>query len=143
MGEVLFAVHLGGGEVRPTSNAQLSREQHAPLWFLIHRRSMDVDFEETNRRQNGAFVVAVFHQRDRCVCPSLDVVSVRYDGYGQLSLRPRSVHDATPDLGRSSSARRIPSAPGFTPLGETKLQRTMPAPSMTNNARSLVPSCAL
>src|SRR5713226_7931472 len=66
----------------------------------------------------GAFVVAVFHQRNRCVSPSLDVVSVRYDGYGQLSLRPRSVHDATPDLARSSSARRIPSAPGCGPLGE-------------------------
>src|SRR5437879_8328077 len=91
----------------------------------------------------GAFVVAVFHQRDWCVSTSLDVVSVRYNGYGQLSLRPRSVHDATPDPARSSSARRIPSAPGFTPLGETKLQRTMPAPSMTNNARSLVPSSSL
>src|SRR5260370_27479681 len=91
----------------------------------------------------GAFVVPVFHQRDRCVSPSLDVVSVRYDGHRQLSLRPGSVHDATPDLVRSSSARRIPSAPGFTPLGETQLQRTMPTPSMTNNARSLVPSSAL
>src|SRR5260370_21783508 len=91
----------------------------------------------------GAFVVAVFHQRDRCAIWSLDVVSVRRDGHGQLSLRPRSVHDATPDLARSSSARRIPSAPGFTPLGDTKLQRTMPAPSMTNKARSLVPSSAL
>src|SRR5216684_6627430 len=91
----------------------------------------------------GAFVVAIFHQRDWCVSPSLDVVSVRHDGHRQLSLRPCSVHDPTPDLARSSSARRIPSAPGFTPLGETKLQRTIPAPSMTNNARSLVPSCAL
>ena len=47
----MFAVHLGGGELRPTSNAQLSREQHPPLWLLIPRRPMDVDFEETNRRQ--------------------------------------------------------------------------------------------
>src|SRR5258708_35110934 len=91
----------------------------------------------------GAFVVAVFHQRDRCAIRSLDVVSIRRDWHGHLSLRPNGIHDATAGPPRSSSARRIPSAPGFTPLGETKLQRTIPAPSMTNNARSLVPSSSL
>src|SRR5712691_9230507 len=91
----------------------------------------------------GAFIVAVFHQRDWRVSPSLDVVSVRRDGHGHLSLRPNGIHDATAGPAMASSARRIPSAPGFTPLGETSLQRTMPAPSMTNSARSLVPSCWL
>src|SRR5260370_25665923 len=104
---------------------------------------LDVLDDRVRSSAKWAFVVAVFHQRDWCVSSSLDVVSVRYNGYGQVSLRPRSVHDATPDPARSPSARRIPSAPGFTPLGETKLQRTMPAPSMTYNARSLGPSCAL
>src|SRR6266852_3486959 len=67
----------------------------------------------------GAFVVAVFHQGDWCVSPSLDVVSVRRDGHGHLSLPPNGIHDATAGPARVSSARRIPSAPGFTPLGET------------------------
>src|SRR5216683_8008908 len=104
-----------------------------------------LDFLDDGVRSSaiGSFVVAVFHQRDRCGIRALDVVSVRRDGHGQLSLRPNGIHDATAGPARSSSARRIPSAPGFTPLGETKLQRTMPAPSMTNNARSLVPSSSL
>src|SRR5260370_17138363 len=87
----------------------------------------------------GAFVVAVFHQRDRCAIWSLDVVSVRYDGYGQLSLRARSVHDATPDLARSSSARRIPSAPGFTPLPEPHPHPPIPPPPLPNTPPPLPP----
>src|SRR5438876_9021890 len=104
---------------------------------------LDVFDDRVRSSAKWAFIVAVFHQRDRRVSPSLDVVSVRRDGHSEVRLRVRSVHDPTPDLARSSSARRIPSAPGFTPLGETKLQRTTPAPSMTNKARSLVPSCSL
>src|ERR1700738_1878097 len=43
----------------------------------------------------GAFVVAVFPQRARCGIRTLDVVSVRRDGQGHLSLGPNGIHDAT------------------------------------------------
>src|SRR4029453_4112243 len=82
----------------------------------------------------GALVVAVLHEGHVRVGRSLDVVAIV--GYRQreccLPLRPHE--------GSSSSARRIPSAPGLTPTGETKLPGMMPPGSISYQARSLVPS---
>ena len=47
-------------------------------------------------------------------------------------------HDAPPES--DSRARKTPSAPGLTPIGETWLQWTTPSGLMTNRARSLTPS---
>src|ERR1700738_4855839 len=65
----------------------------------------------------GAFVVAVFHQRDWCAIRSLDVVSVRRDGHGQLNSGrrafmtpppvrpgPRALEESHPHLGSLRSA---------------------------------------
>jgi Tol biopolymer transport system component len=42
----------------------------------------------------------------------------------------------------ASSAVKSPVAPGFSPSGETSLQRITPSRSMTNSARSLMPICS-
>src|SRR3954454_23089369 len=78
-----------------------------------------------------ALVVAVLDQRDRRVRRSLDVVAAFADGDSQPGFPGRACHDASPP--RSSRAWRMPSAPGLTPTGDTKLQRTTPSPSMTNS----------
>src|SRR5262249_28735010 len=61
----------------------------------------------------GAFVVAVLEQCDRRVRRPLNVIAAFGDGHREARLPDRS------HFGSSSSAFRIPSAPGFIPTGET------------------------
>src|SRR6185295_8923321 len=89
-----------------------------------------------------ALVVAVLDQRHRRVGGALDVVALGVDRNGERRLPARRGHVAS-SFCRSSSAARIPSAPGLTLLGETKLQLTTPSPSSTNSARRLVPASSL
>ena len=65
----------------------------------------------------GTFVVAVFNQRDGRVNRPLNVVApgVR-KGQG---FRGGAAHFASDLLCNSSNADKMPSAPGFTPTGET------------------------
>src|SRR5690606_23140298 len=50
---------------------------------------------------------------------------------------PGHVHDAPSLASMLSGARRMPSAPGLTPTGETRLQQIEPSVSITNSGRSL------
>ena len=61
----------------------------------------------------GAFVVAVLEERHGCVRRSLNMVASLCHGQRERGFPGRS-HE-----GSSSSARRIPSAPGLTPTGDT------------------------
>src|SRR5439155_5783374 len=66
-----------------------------------------------------ALVVAVLDERHRRVARSLDVIPFLRHGQDQAGFPSRGSHRATPFAARSSSARRMPSAPGFTSVGET------------------------
>src|SRR5436190_2125383 len=80
----------------------------------------------------------VLDDRHRRVRRSLNVVPVFADRHRQAGA-PLGCAHAAPSLPRFSRARRIPSAPGFTPTGDTYPQRTIPSASITYRARSLVP----
>ena len=66
----------------------------------------------------GTLVVAVFDEGDPSITRPLDVIPVLRHRQGQLGLPLRGPHEATPFIARSSSACRMPSAPGFTPTGD-------------------------
>src|ERR1043165_8309953 len=85
----------------------------------------------------GTFEVPILDQRHRSASVAPAVVGL-VDRPGKTRLLFRS-HE-TPAGESASNARRMPSAPGFTPTGERWLQRTMPPPSITYSARSVVPS---
>src|SRR5882672_2086217 len=80
-----------------------------------------------------AFVVTVFDEGDRSVVGARAVV-----GIGDR--RPEATHRASVRAPIASSASKIPSAPGFTPIGETNDQRMMPSASITKSARSHSPT---
>jgi hypothetical protein len=61
------------------------------------------------------------------------------DRYGQSWTFENDGHAGTEAAAIDSSAARIPSAPGLTPIGDRWLQRMTPSSSMTNSARSLIP----
>src|ERR1700683_847071 len=70
-----------------------------------------------------AFVIPVFDQSHRRRCGTLDMI-IFADRNGQAHAGLR---------GNASSALKIPSAPGLTPTGDTKLHWIMPSLSMTNS----------
>src|SRR5262249_28658953 len=82
-----------------------------------------------------ALVVAILDQGDRRVLRTLAVISLG-------NRRGQAAHRFPFPVPSPSKASRMPSAPGFTATGETYAQRIMPSASMTNSARSLVPSSA-
>src|SRR3954466_14198511 len=63
-------------------------------------------------------VVPVLDERDRSVGRAIDVVAALRHRHRQRGCPLRGAHDPSP-LPRLSSARRMPSAPGLTPTGET------------------------
>src|SRR5438128_133714 len=65
-----------------------------------------------------ALVVAVLDERHGRLHRTLDVVPLCADRHGECRLPPGRAH-AAPVSPRLSRARRIPSAPGFTPTGGT------------------------
>src|SRR5436190_7196695 len=67
----------------------------------------------------GALIVAVLHEAHRCIRRPLDVVPLLRHRQDQTGLPSRGSHRATPFAARSSSAIKMPSAPGFTSVGET------------------------
>src|SRR6266404_9543125 len=65
-----------------------------------------------------ALVIAVFHERNRGGCRSLNVIA--FPHRDRQPGHPLCSHAVTSGLvGSASRAARIPSAPGLTPTGET------------------------
>src|SRR5881628_2888025 len=86
-----------------------------------------------------ALVIAVLDQCNSRMGWALDVVPLAHR-QGQCCGRVAPGHAGVRSPATASRARRMPSAPGLAPTGKTELQRIIPSPSMTNNARSLNPS---
>src|ERR1043166_2624538 len=103
----------------------------------VARQLLELLEDRVGHAAVGALEVPVLDQGHRRSGRTPDVVVlVHRTGEPRLLIGSHG----TSALDSSSSARRIPSAPGFTPTGETWLQRTIPSPSITNSARSGVPS---
>src|SRR5271154_5735154 len=69
----------------------------------------------------GTFVIAIFNEHDRRINRPLNVIAFG-DWQGERAWRNAACfafHFSTLLFCNSSSADRIPSAPGFTPTGET------------------------
>src|SRR5438477_875110 len=79
----------------------------------------------------GALVVAVLDERHGRIRRTLNMVAALCDRHRQQR-RPLGRAHGPPSFARPSRARRMPSAPGLIPTGETKLHCTIPSPSMTN-----------
>src|SRR5512132_4617282 len=67
----------------------------------------------------GALIVAVLHEGHRRIRRPLDVIPLLRHRQDEAGLPSRGSHRTTPFAARSSSASKIPSAPGFTSVGET------------------------
>src|SRR5262245_29837780 len=85
--------------------------------LLAHSR-LDLFDDRVRRTAIRALVIAVLEEGHSGVGRTLDVIALRVDGNGQLGAPLRSAHEPSSSW-RLSSAFRIPSAPGFTPTGET------------------------
>jgi len=97
-------MHVRQGEVAIDEAQALA---HPPA-HLVHDRM--------RRAAVGTLVVAVLQQRDGCRHGAADVIALRGDG--QHELRHVRAHGRWPPP-IASSALRMPSAPGLTPIGET------------------------
>src|ERR1041385_3632715 len=115
----------------------LEREIPEPDADQVTRLLLELLEDRVGRSAKGTFEVPILDEGHRGRGRTAEMV-VLVDRRGEQGLLIGSHHASA--AARSSRAPRIPSAPGFTPTGERWLQRTMPPPSITNNARSVVPS---
>jgi hypothetical protein len=105
-GRLGMRMHGGQGEVaehepEPVSRAGLDRVENSVRGAAV-----------------GALVFAILQQRDRGVHRAPDVIPGRRDRQGQHGFPFGHVHGFVLLLAISSSARRMPSAPGLTRTGD-------------------------
>src|SRR5256885_14456229 len=109
---------------------------------VVTELALNFFYDWLNFAAKRTFVISVLQQGNRRIDRALNVIARLIRQFqlcwaGHLASAAAAVVCL---LCKSSSAERIPSAPGLTPIGETKLQYTFPSASITNNARSLTPS---
>ena len=84
---------------------------------LVAERALDLLHDRIGRAAVGTLVVSVLDERHRRIGIALDVVALA-DRHGQPRMFAAFPH-AGAGAASSSSARRMPSAPGLTSTGET------------------------
>src|SRR6266550_3540249 len=91
---------------------------------IVPEATLNFSNDWLNFAANGAFVISVLQQRNWRVNRALQVITLRIRQFEVCSVD--HFVSATAAVAclfcKSSSAERIPSAPGLTPIGETKLQ---------------------
>src|SRR4029077_7814123 len=121
----LFCSRFGGFSCMLSMRMNI-RERKMPegKTQVVPKSALNFSNDWLNFAANGAFVISVLQQRNWRVNRASQVITFRLRQFEVCSVD--HFVSATAAVAclfcKSSSAERIPSAPGLTPIGETRLQ---------------------